>query len=1169
MADSTPSTTSFKLPDDVHVLAHLRDQLGDYLATLERNTDSISEWLEQQQNNIIVGHHRLVRAITFDKDEQKALKVLGELGETAGFILNLQDFAALARAQFGENAKLAKAISDAPRGFPADILEDLPAVRVPKEGETVEAIGLNTRVEIPAAAEDDQKKGFWSSIGGMFKGADPEEEARRKEEAIKRHWRNLRGELISLQSDRHYYVDSFMDWVAENLEPEDPQAITPVMMHQYQNPQYVIDLAQRDYAEVNQGRTQRLNAQALDYSALARKLDTQDIQGFIKLMPGLFPREETPESKRSKKLLLTDFGVDSFAELALTHVKKDADRIALLSAALSYEPKFEIAGLKSDAQIFERVLGEVLKPEPLDPAALELTLNKLRKGKGREIDSGFHLLQLYTLNNTPFSRIAARFAKEPARIGAANSKILAGLGAQDAGLAAKVADVAAAVENKDSSALLHSLRSVGVTDKGQAFMALWELTYPGRSLAGTITETGAPPKMIAQMTDALITAGMNDEWRAESNAIKGSAAKAIAFIAGQIIPSLAAGETFEINAARKMLATSFLNGGLDELRPQLTRSGGWLEQVVSSKSLSENDKLAWVAALIEPYAAGIVRANILHEAADNAATPAAAKILSGMEAAFTGENIRLDDDRLLTNLSRIANIWYNPEPKTLRFTISGVGQLLQENVSQHMADETLALIQRKAGFEPEYDGLVKPENIDRIVTSPQGTKIAWHRHTGDFNGTEAQAEALHRRADFLHEDDPQGSGTFSINQKSVLLLQPLEDGTHLLVDKYGAAHVLEGKIRLQPQEPLLDLGGVWFNPQAASILSLSGDGKTLEFRAESKEFDEFLEHAESGEYLYSITLPGKAAADKIAAVIQADNGFAAPLQAADTLALNLRALGYLSYQDGSDGEAGFACHKYGPTRKPGFVRTEDPEFAEALYQGLKKSPGVIAVENLIAHTSMIEDAYFNAEKNMFYMIVGQDILSTETDADTAYAALKKLGAEKGFETVGSNLIKNTAPNGVGMMEVPADVINLSRASLIAYNPAQDQTYVHTDQDKYHVSLDRIWTRTLFDRLEKEGRGEAMKQTQKMPWVRDLGKTLSMAQSFEISVKPALTDDAAPYLLAQAMGAKQETRKLPALNADFSAAAAPLSTGDTLRYPLPRQASTYKTKSQTVPKRNPL
>lgn len=1150
MADKTPSTTPFKLPDDVHVLAHLRDQLGDYLSTLERNTDSIRDWLEQQQNSIIVGHHRLVRAIELDRDEKKAIKVLSELGETAGFILNLQDFGALAQNRFGKNSALEKALGAAPRGFPTDILEDLPKIRVPKDGETVEAIGLNTRVEVPDAPQE-EKKGFWSQLGGMFKSEDPEEEARRKEEAIKRHWRQVRGELISLQSDRHYYIDSFMDWVGENLEPEEPAAPSATIMQQYQSPQYVIDLAQRDYDEVNKERAVRLNAQALQYSTIAHKLDTQDIKGFIQLLPTLFPRTETPETKRSKELLLTDFGVASFAELALTHVKKDEDRIALLSAALSYEPKFQIAGLKSDAQIFERVLGEVLKPEPLNAEALDITLKRLMKG--RESDAAMTLFPLDNAKKTPFYRIGQRFANDLPQAGRTVEKLMSGIGAKERDIAGKVTKFADATEKQDPAAQLAVLRSVATQGQGQAFMAVWELTFPGKSVTDSLVAGGAAPKMLAQLAEAAIDAGVHSEWRIETHAYQADTRHAMRFLKEQIVASLATDETFALSPARKFMAHAFLNGGLDVLRPELTKAGGLLEQVVSSSKIDNKEKLEWVAALIEPYSSDIVRANILHEAADRAQDKTAARILSGLEAGFTSDAVRIDSDRVLTNLPRIANIWYNPEPKTLQYTVGGVGHLLQDKVSQHMADETLALIQRKGGFEPEYDGLIKPENIDRIVSTPNGTKLSWHRHTTDFNGTEAQAAAFHARTDFVHEDDPKTGLTFSINQKAVLLIQPLEDGTHLLVDKYGTAQLLEGKLRIDPASNLTDLGdGVWFNPHNASVISLDTAKNTLEFRAESKDFEEFLETAENGDYLYAVSLPNADVREKIAAVIASDTAFAVPVASSDTMALNLRALGYLQYDKEDPENAGFACHKYGPTRKPGFVHTDDAEFAEAIFKGLQSAKDLIVVDNLIAHKSQIEDAYYNAEKGLFYMLIGQDVLEAQTDDKTAYAALKKLSEEKGFETVGVNYVSNTAPSSVGHAEVPADVVNFSRATLISYNAAQEHTLLHTDQDKYHINLDRTQARELTDRIEKDGQTAAKKATDKMPWVRDLSKTLKFASAFDVVAQPALTDSAPMYLLSQVMKGSNETRKTPDVDKDFSVAAAAVKTGEKITYPRSRQ-----------------
>ena len=69
MADDLPSNAqakqaaTFKLPEDLNTLSQMRDQLSDYLNTLERNTDSVNAWLSKNQNDIIVGLHRLNRAL--------------------------------------------------------------------------------------------------------------------------------------------------------------------------------------------------------------------------------------------------------------------------------------------------------------------------------------------------------------------------------------------------------------------------------------------------------------------------------------------------------------------------------------------------------------------------------------------------------------------------------------------------------------------------------------------------------------------------------------------------------------------------------------------------------------------------------------------------------------------------------------------------------------------------------------------------------------------------------------------------------------------------------------------------------------------------------------------------------------------------------------------------
>lgn len=1145
MAEPLPSPTPFKLPDDVHLLARLRDQLDDYLGTLERNTDSINEWLHQNQNDIIVRHHQLVRAITHDKNEAKAEAAFKNLGEMTGFILNLQDFEALATKQFGKDSKLAKEIAKAPRGFPEKILETLPEIKMPEEGEDVDPVAIVPVANTQAAEEETQKKGFWSSVGGWFKGGpSPEEEAREKEASIRRHWSNVRSELISLQSDRHYYIDSFMDWVGENLAPETPDSLSAALMEKYQDPQYVINLAQRDYSEVNEGKTKRLSEQSLDYSRIARTFDEQRIGEFITFLPSLFPKTETPESKQLKTLLLTDYGVASFAELALTHVKDRKDQLALLSAALTHETKFMVAGLKSAAQIFERVLGETLDAKPLDSAALQITLEKLRKQE-KGSDS---LLDLSHANKTVFKRIAARFGNDFAAVEKATGHVYAGLSVDSSKLHKTVSGLAKAAAEQDMKQAATQMGKIQTQNAGHAFMAMWHLSYPEKSIVKTLQETAKDNQELSWIMENALKAGILDELKGARNAATGKTQNIVSFIDKTIIPSLKTDDVFSLDTARALIAHGFANGGLDALRSAATRSDGWLAAIVDSDKLDTKEKLKWTAALLEPFSSDVVKANILHDAANSSSSKTARQTLDDIELAFVGNNIRLGDNKILTNLDRIANIWYNPEPKTLRFTVNGTGHTLLEDVSSALARETLVLLQRKATFNSEYDGIFNPDNIDRVVSSAQGPKISWYRHTGDLNVTQQDLKALHQRADFLHEDDKKTGHTFSINQKSVALLQPLEDGTHLLVDKYGSVLILEGNIRLEAQKPLLDLGGVFFNPENASILSLNAEKSSIEFRTESKEFDDFLDKAAPGEYFYNVPLPDAAAVKQVEKAVKAGDAIASPGGSLGSLYFNLGALGYMRYDD--DGETGFRCHKYGPARKPGFINTE-ADLAQAVFDGLAKNDALFQIQNIITHKSVIDDAYYNADSELFYLVIGQDVQSVPCDEETAYKALKSLSKEPGFEVVGANYIQNPAKSGTGIVEMPADVINLSRATLLSYSEAQQKTYVTTDSDKFHISLDRSASQELFDKLELAGLTEAKKETQGTPWVQNLKRTFANLSSINIKIAPSLTDLSPAYLLKQASGGAEETRVLPKLDADFAIAAQPLKTNDNLRYPVYR------------------
>lgn len=1151
MADDLPSNAqakqaaTFKLPEDLNTLSQMRDQLSDYLNTLERNTDSVNAWLSKNQNDIIVGLHRLNRALA-KKSDAEAVKALSGLGEIAGFVLSIQDFKGAAETAFGANSNFAAAAARVQPGIPKNILEDLPEIRLPDE--------TTLRPAMPPAPEPAPEEPKvvkkWYNPGTWFDKSEEraaeakknaEEEAQRKIDEIKRHWRLVRSELISLQSDRHYYVDSFMDWLGEELAPQPghTDAEAQKLMEKYQNPQVVIDLAMEDYAQVMHVKADALRERALLYSKTAALIDEQKIAEFAAMLPALFPKSETVETQQIKALLLKDFEVTSFADMALSRVHRRDEQLLLLKTALTLEPEYKLKGLSTPAQIFERVLKETLADkDPLSPEALNLTLKKLGgESRGKEIIG-------LASGKTVFERIATRFGNTAEATARAMREVLSGLGVGTAkSPEAQLREFADGVATKDGLRLGDTLRAIAARNLSQPFKALWNLTYPNTSLAGEIVKGSKNTAELSALMGLALDAGLLDEFKAQTNALQGSAKNALDFFNKNVLPDHA---DFSLVTARRLIGTAFANGGLEQLRTELTRPGGWLEKIATG-DLNQEGRANWVAALLEPWQSNIVKSNILAEAAASALSADARKALQSFDDNLTGTNVRLDDGRILTNLENVANIWYNAESKTMRLTVNGTGHPVLDDVSPQMAKEILSHIQRKVpALQAEYDGLYNPANIDRIVTAQGNTHIYWGNHKGVLNVPDATIAALHKSDDFMHVTNPKNGQTHSINLDTIALLQPLEDGTHLLVDKYGEVQVIEGKVDIRAKGGLLDLSGTFFNPRNASILSFDAAKNKLEFRAESNDFDDLLESAAPGQYFYGVDLTKKDF-DRVKAAVEAVPTIAAPGAGnLHNLYFNMETLGYLMYTD--ERETGFNTRRNGPTKKPGFIAVEQEELAKNINAGLSANPELIVVGNVITHKSLIDDAYYSQEKQRLYMVLSNDILQVPADEATAHAVLSKLSREDGFTVVGAATIKN--PKGAGTVEMPADIVNLNRTVLQFHSEANDKTFLVAENDRFfHIGFDKQQAESLFDMLEAQGLEGAKAKTPKaLEWTAKLRDVAAALPQQQLRVLPSLTDLSRDYLLEQMTGTPGENKPMPAPKADFAIAAQQLKTGGKLDYP---------------------
>lgn len=1136
----------------------MRDQLSDYLSTLERNTDAVNAWLDANRADILLANHRLTRAISQDKNAQEAMRLIKEMGDAAGFVLGLQDFRALATTALGQGAQdLDALIAATPAGLPARILEKLPDLRAPSAAE------MAAPVVAPATLSDEEREAArakWWNPGSWFGKseeqlqAEAQAESARKIADIKRHWGLVKAELISLQSERHYYIDSFMDWIADTMQPEGTpksEADAAREMLTYQNPQRVIDLAHEDYGRVVHGKAQALCAQARAYCTLAACIDEQDIETFAEKLPALFPVADTPESLLTRTLLLKDFGVASFAELALERVKNREDQMILLKAALALEPAFTLSGASSPADVFERIVTETTAKDPLGTAALAFTLDALKSADGYDEKQLYDIAMHPRAGKTVFERLTARYEDDMPRLHNAIDALMRGMNAQTLGdkHATPAADgltltqFLTANRTQDASLMRVFLNNVSRAQNGRGFMALLELSCPNVSVAQALEHVAkGDAKTLAQLTDAALDAGLLDAFRFNIGAAKINTSAFAAFFEKNVLP---AADAFPLPSARRLIAATYANGGLDDLRKNLTRAGGWLEQAASGGA----QKMPWIAALLEPFDGDIAKSNILAQAASAAHDAAAARALSSLESNFSGTAVRLADDKLMTNIENIANIWYSADAKAMHYTVNGTDHVFMEDVSAPAAKEFLRHMLRKGDFCAEYDGLFRSENIDRITTDAQGTRAAWHRHSGSLNVEDAYLGALHVRADFAHIRQD-GGRVQSINQNSITLLQPLEDGSWLLVDRYGSVELLEGKMDIVPHPPMLDVGGAYFNPANASVISLDAQNRKIDFRVESRDFDALVARAAQGEYFYGVDVPASMPMADIENAVKDVCG-----DAVSSMHFNVKTLGYMMFAGGA--EAGFASHKFGAGKKQGFIST-DEKLAEDIFDALAPRAGIISAANLLAHKDRIDDAYYNADKGVFYMVVGGDLLQTPCAQDEAHAALQKLAAEKGYMVAGANAV--VSPAG-GTQDLPADVVNLNAATLIFAAPAQDRTFIVCANEKFHINLDGTQAEALIDELCAQSLQEAKAATPTdLVWTQGLRSALCALPRIEVPVTPCASAATKKDMFDEALGRARKSKPLPAALADFSiAAAAPekkLTAGQALVYP-PRRPRALK------------
>jgi hypothetical protein len=1113
---------------DLQSLIALRDSVEDYLSTLERNTAAVNDWFFANKSRIILYHQRLSRAVE-GKADAKAAALLTEMGDIAPFVLSLQDFTKKAKATLGANSAFLKAVAAITPGLPEGLQEPVPAL--PAFDPQVIAKLQKDRQKLQI--EESQKEGGLSISSWFHK-----EEKRLEEQArqTRRQSHAVGDDILGLQGERHYYIDSLMDWVADTLAPEEQAAAADdeTKMRRYQDISYMINTATADHEEAVNAGSAGMRASVAQYAELANSIDGEDVQTVLKKVSLAYPATVTEDSAMFKKILLEDYHAASLPEIILKNINDRHSQAELLEHALTARELPAFSDAKTPKQVLEKFARLTLDDdEPLDPKILRRIISLSGKDAA-------HVLEFNGGNI--FQAVTERFDKDPATQKNVLSAILAGLGGKNAAVVEAYVDFSENIRHKDAPALLNTIKNVEQSHLAAPVLSLWHLCRPNISPLVNMCTATSDAGMKSALLEQGLKAGLLGEINVAGADKHEAAAKFKWLMEKDILPAL---DDIPVSTVRQLVAHSFAAEGLDSLRVLLTRSPtNWLEKIVES-TLDDGKKTEWLAALLAPFKSDIVRANILAEAAGATADDHNADILSAMEKNLVGENVRLAEDKVLCQLPRIANIWYNPDSRMLRYTVQGQSHTLLENLSAVMAEETLSLLQRRGGFLTEHNGLFKPENIDAIYYTSKGTTLSWYHVTGSLNADAATTAKLKSRKDFVHATDTETGTPVSYNISSICLLQELDDGTTLLVDKYGVAHVLEenistlkGNITLKDGGPMIDVGGAYFNPANASILRLDSAQKSLEFRVESQDFERVLDTS-AGQYFYSVPAASAFAALKKNLENSADV-YAPNKTTLSGLYFNMKALEYLAYDEKA---SGFYCKKYSPTRKSGFFEVS-PETAEAILQGLDEKPGIVRAGHLLAHKSSIDDAYYDSKKSRLQVVTGSEIQEVPISAIDGWAAMLELARDKQFTTV-------AAEKDSRKKEMPVDVVQLDHATLVSLN--KGVMSVIAEYMPFPLSLGGAAAQELLNTLEEKGLAVARQSSRTTPWVQKLGHALSSLPALPVyhAAFPAVQNPQA--LLQQALGTEG---KKPA--ADFNEKAAEKKVLPVTLHPMTPVPPPYRT-----------
>ncbi len=355
--------------------------LNREIAAIEQSTTNIVSWANDKSSNII-NSYALINEAIYQKDEAGLDKVVNdsEALEVMGVLLQMplvdgQSIVEAVKEAFGENSAIFQKVNRPYQEFPANLTVD-------KKDIDEEDLDKTTKAE-----EIKEPEEHWWSLKSTIE--------RNKQEYLQEKLKVAKEEVVGLQTNKPFYIDSFFQWLdaVQNSRadvPGDGEYID-FLRETYRNPEYLITQVYNDSNETVHAVFEEIYTKASATYGVKAGFSHKNSD---EIGQALYKHQDNED-------LLSDIleaeGYASFGEWSIKAFSDPHERTEVYNRIidiipLELVPDIEIAASIEEHSSVDRLcessfnkIFEMVLSKELEPSCIATTINAISKVANHEI----------------------------------------------------------------------------------------------------------------------------------------------------------------------------------------------------------------------------------------------------------------------------------------------------------------------------------------------------------------------------------------------------------------------------------------------------------------------------------------------------------------------------------------------------------------------------------------------------------------------------------------------------------------------------------------------------------------------------------------------------------------------------------------------------------------